>query len=293
MTMPRDWAAFVLAGLAASLLPTGGQLLFAAAAIAGLGLAHGASDLHVVDRLLRLPFLLTYVGAVAAVLICWQVSPGATLAGFLLLSALHFATDHHPTSDTAGGIRLGLLLVGGPALLHHAAVATLFRAAVDPTRAGDLATVLAAAGGVALIQSIAIGVRQLGTGDGRAAAATAAGSIMVLVPPPLVGFAFGFILLHARPQTIERMRELGYAHCSAYLRSVAPLLGGAAVVIAAAALTVIRGTAPATATLFAALAALAVPHMLVTPLFHGSIARRSRSAAAAPALPREASFPPR
>ena len=78
------------------------------------------------------------------------------------------------------------------------------------------------------------------------------------------------MILHAWPQTLERVRLTGCDGWRAYLRLVAPVMAGAFAVVALTALLLCDAPTPSLAALFAAIAALALPHMLVTPLFSGA-----------------------
>ena len=215
----------------------------------------------------RVSFLAAYGATILAVLLLWIVAPLAALIGFLGLSAIHFATDGRAGDHKAGDWALGILLVAGPAVLHRPVLARLFGSVLhhEPAAAG-LALVLQA---IALIALVPV-VRGLFRG-GRMLQSTppqvATGLVAVLVLPPFVGFACGFVLLHARGQTRERQAELGCVDLASYLARIAPVMLGAFAVLAGLVWLLARAAFDDTAMLFACIAALAVPHMLVTPLW--------------------------
>lgn len=271
------WAgAFALLGLAADLVAGPMPLAFAAILILGLGLPHGASDhlAAMAGRRMRddpgrlLSFLALYLGAVTATLLLWHAAPGAMLAAFLALSALHFAID-----DVSDGLRLaervarGLMPVTLPALFHVEALAHLF-AALSTTASGQaLAEVALCLAQPVLVLVLLASVMRLRAGDRAPALELALIASTLLVFSPLVGFALVFALVHSRGQTRERMATLHIPTLRAYLLACAPTLLGAAILFASLGVLFFNGCAPALNAIFIGLAALTVPHMLVTPLF--------------------------
>ncbi|WP_427024777.1 Brp/Blh family beta-carotene 15,15'-dioxygenase [Aureimonas ureilytica] len=271
------WAgAFALLGLAADLVAGSMPLAFAAILILGLGLPHGASD-HLVAMAGRrkrdnpghlLSFLVLYLGAVAATLLLWHAASGATLAAFLALSAVHFAID-----DVPDGLRLaervarGLMPVTLPALFHVEALAHLF-AALSTTASGQaLAKLALFLAPLVLALVLLASVLRIRAGDRAPALELALIASALLVFSPLVGFALVFALVHSRGQTRERMATLHIPTLRAYLLACAPTLLGAAILFASLGILFISGQTPALNTIFIGLAALTVPHMLVTTVF--------------------------
>lgn len=253
-----------MAGVGAASLPPGLQLGLAGAGMALLGLPHGASDLQLITPARRPAFVATYLAAVGLVVLLWLATPVFALAALLSLSAIHFATDRPADRDPAASWSLGVLLVAGPAVLHRNDLTELFQSMTEASRAAaDLAAGLCGSGLIALLLlAIRVAVHRY-----RPDPASLFGIAALLFLPPLVGFTLGFILLHAWPQLIERQNELRCRSLSAYARLTAPVMvGAAAVLVAMALLFRTLPSAPATL-LFAAIAALATPHMLVTPLW--------------------------
>jgi hypothetical protein len=152
-------------------------------------------------------------------------------------------------------------LVAAPATFHAGGYAALLRTAGGASSSLPVWTpVLAVAGGVAATVTLAQAWRRH---DARLAGGTAA----LLLLPPLVGFTLGFLVLHALPQTAERRDRLGYADTTAYLRAVLPVFAGAVLLAGAVAALLWRTDPTGVRGLFAGIAALAVPHLLVTPWF--------------------------
>lgn len=251
---------------------------FAALLILGLGLPHGASD-HLVamgGRSWRAApgrltlFLALYAIAVVATLLFWRVASGATLALFLLLSAVHFAID-----DVAGDpwrrlperAARGLMPITLPALLHPETLSALFAALSTPEDGRVLAHLAAELAPFVLVLAGWAMLLRLRRGEREPATEIALATLALLVFSPLVGFALVFALVHSRGQTRERMAGLGLKSFRTYLRRCAPTLLGATLLFAGLAALLAEGRAPGLGALFIGLSALTVPHMLVTPLF--------------------------
>ncbi|MBB3950825.1 Brp/Blh family beta-carotene 15,15'-dioxygenase [Aureimonas jatrophae] len=252
---------------------------FAAVLILVLGLPHGASD-HLAalrgrpwreapGRLAL--FLFLYLAAVAATLALWRVAPGVALAAFLALSTLHFALDDVAAAPwhqyVPERLARGLMPVTLPALLHGETLAQLFSALSTPEDGAALARTAALLAPLVLVLVLAAALLRWLRHEREPAAEIALGAVALLVFPPLVGFALVFAPIHSRGQTRERMAELGLPDLGRYLRACAPTLFGAALLFGALGLLFAGGRAPALGPLFVGLAALTVPHMLVTPLF--------------------------
>lgn len=281
------WAAFALLGCAAAVLPGPVQFAYAAAAIVLLGLPHGASDLALVPAHRRMTFVAAYLACFLLALAWWRVAPFGALIALLLMSATHFAVEDAPATRPVERVCRGVLMVAGPALLHRAELGGLLASA---TAASEAARLLARA--MALLAAVAMVLLPFVLGarwrDGeRAGAATLGAGVLALVAmPPLVGFAIGFVLLHARAQLRERMAALECPDLGGYLRRTAPVLAGAVALVGMVAIWFAAAGLPGASTLFAGIAALATPHMLVTPLW----AARARYSSMSRILPASASM---
>lgn len=259
--VPRlRWSVLLTLAVAASLAGAAVQLAFAVVAIGLVGMAHGASDLAVVPPGRRGRFVAVYLAVLGIVLAWWVASPVVALPLFLLLSAAHFATEDGAGADWMRKMVHGLLPIAAPALLHRQAIAALLTVTGgDAVLGRELAAALAAAGAIVVPAALWLGWRD---GDRRLLLGTAA----LVLPPPLVGFSVGFLVLHAWPQDEARAHRLGCGDALAYWRVVAPVLAAAIAIVGAVALVLVRVEPSGLRSLFAGIAALAVPHMLVTPL---------------------------
>ena len=180
------------------------------------------------------------------------------------MSIWHFAHEDELLADRLSALALGLFIVGGPAVLHETAVARLLALAMGPDAAPALAEWLARL--LVLAGTLALPVLLLAAWQ-RRCPWLAATLLAVVLAPPLVGFALGFYLLHAAPQTGTRQRLLGAPTFTAYLWLTWPILLGAAVFTLAGGLLFVLQERTGIRALFAVLAAFAVPHMLVLPRF--------------------------
>lgn len=264
MTLPQQragWGMLWGAALAASFSPPVCQLLFAVIAIGVIGMAHGASDLAIVRPERQPLFLIGYGVAMVLCLIWWHISPALALPGFLLASALHFALEDAPDGSLPERLARGISLIATPATLHAAGWRTILQSAgLDAAALDALTTAMALAGGATAAALLIVGVTQRNW-------RLIAGTLALLLLPPFVGFSMGFLILHALPQTAQRRERLGCTGYMAYLRATWPVLLSA---LALAAITVCMmqpGDTQGIRSLFAALAALAIPHLLITPWF--------------------------
>ncbi|THB82121.1 hypothetical protein E1N66_22660 [Pantoea allii] len=255
------WAGLWGAALAASFSPPAGQVLFATLAIGVIGMAHGASDLDVVKRERQFPFLAAYGLLILICLFWWHGAPALALPVFLLASALHFALEDAPDGRSPERLARGISMIAAPATLHlQAFSAILHEAAPGFSMPDALAVGIAITGGLCASGLIFAGfVRQ----DRR----LLTGTLALLLLPPFVGFSMGFLILHALPQTRQRRDQLKCTSYLRYLQATWPVLT-AALLLAAGTIVVMHpvdnaGIQP----LFAVLATLAIPHMLITPWF--------------------------
>ncbi|MEZ3498546.1 Brp/Blh family beta-carotene 15,15'-dioxygenase [Pantoea sp. KPR_PJ] len=263
MILPQrvGWTGLWGAALAASFSPLSGQLLFAIVATGMIGMAHGASDLAVVRQARQLPFLALYGLVMVFCLLWWHTSPSMALPLFLLASAVHFALEDAPQGGAMERLTRGVSMIATPAALHAGEYnIILHQAGLAASAPGALAWGIAITGGACATGLIAVGLRRC---DRR----LLAGTLALLILPPFVGFSMGFLILHALPQTRLRRDRLGCASYTGYLRATWPVLTAAILLATAIVVIMLPADKAGIQSLFAALAALAVPHMLITPWF--------------------------
>lgn len=257
----------MVAGIAATLIGGSAPVAFALAAVLAFGMLHGISDLALIAPGRRGSFLLAYLLLAGATLALWRVLPTVALLLFLLASMLHFGIEDAPTSRPGERLCRGLLMVAAPALLHQHAISIMFDALVGTSHAARLLTVMLAvmAGAGLLLLPIAWSEKRREHDGGTVRCAVALGALLLL--SPLVGFSIAFVTLHAWPELRERMAERGQATIPAYLVAHWPVALGAGLVVGAAGWLFADRVALPLAMLFAGIAALAIPHMVVTPLW--------------------------
>jgi len=256
-----SWTGLWGAALAASFSPLRVQLMFAIVAIGVIGMAHGASDLAIVKRGRKLPFLAAYGVIILLCLFWWHWSPALALPGFLLASALHFALEDAPKGGMSERLARGVSMIATPAFFHLREYnIILHQAGLTPSLLSSVTFFMANAGALCTLSLIITGLI-------RHDVRLITGTLALLILPPFVGFSMGFLILHALPQTRLRRIQLGYAHYTGYLYATWPVLL-AAILLAAVTTCIMYPSSDADIkSLFAALASLAIPHMLITPYF--------------------------
>ncbi|MCT8003812.1 Brp/Blh family beta-carotene 15,15'-dioxygenase [Sphingomonas sanguinis] len=259
--MNRVIALLVMGGALVTPAPLPVHLAFAILGIGVVGMVHGAGDLAVVAKPRRPAFLAAYGLISLATLFWWIREPAVALPAFLVASAIHFGVEDAPCGPLAERIARGVTLVLGPAALHHIGYAELLRLAGGSSSSLTELTPLAAiTGGLS-------GATLLLLACHRRDALLAMGVGALLLFPPLVGFTIGFLVLHALPQTRDRRDRLGCSSTTAYIKTVAPIFVAAIILAGLVAGLLLHFDPSGVRGLFAGIAALAVPHLLVTPWF--------------------------
>lgn len=242
--------------------------------VAGLGVPHGALDIDMARalwplerRAARLAFGLGYLAVAAAVLGLWLVAPAVALTAFLVYSAAHFAGDWREALVWPARLVAGAAVVALPAARHEAAVRDLFDVLAPADAAGALASGLHALAPLAAVGAIGLAAVARRPGVVLELATLA---LLALAAPPLVYFAVYFCGLHSPRHFVETLDRLDLGWWRG-VRAALPLtLTTLALAGLAAAVLAARGDAPdvvALKTVFAGLAALAVPHMVLVERF--------------------------
>lgn len=216
-------AGLVLACLALG-LPLAGEIAtsLAIALILIGGLPHGGHDLALARRAFALGSLATtvfvgaYVAAAFAMLLLWAIAPLLALVAFLALSTLHFADDWRTSPhDRAGGadpmaallrVATGFAVIAAASLGQREAVTALFVAMAGPDAVWIVRVAVAAAPVTLLVTAVAIW-QTWRSGARQRAVAMMLALALLLVTPPLIGFALFFALLHA-PRHMQGMEPL-------------------------------------------------------------------------------------
>lgn len=280
----------LLAGPAAT-LDTGTQAIWLGLGVLISGVPHGAVDhLRIASRLGRsisLTWLSAFVCSYAAVALAvagvWWLLPLPSLVLFLLLSVHHFGSGD--ADDAFGVLVHGSLPILVPAAVHPDAVGGLFALLTGSADDGwqrtlHMAQPMLLASALVLL-AVRLFLRRAGPrGDLLELIAIAtAGAVL----PPLLSFALYFCVWHAPRHVLHVARELWPGPPS---RAVARF-GAAALPMTLASLagaSIVFVLLPTDAAvgerwlqvIFVGLAALTVPHLLVTEALHrteGPLAR--------------------
>ena len=275
-------AAFCAAALAGVAFGIGAQVAVLLAAIVLVGFPHGAFDHLVARPLLRprlgrhwwVPFGLGYLALAGLVWLAWLDAPAATLAGFLAASVLHFglgdvedglAPRRMPVAVSV--LAYGALPILLPMALHPADAAPVLAALADiPTSTmqgilGATAWLLPAWAVIFTVVVLAAVRERRGVAERLA---MAAGFVLL---PPLLAFGIYFGAGHA----VRHLLRLGAWH-GGPPRAAARWMAWTMLPAAAACAAGIAGlawlgrdaAADVLAPVFRVIAALTLPHMVVT-----------------------------
>ena len=255
------WSLLLGAAAAASISAFTVQLAFAVVVIGFIGMAHGASDLAIVEPRQRPLFVALYVFVGAVCLCWWVIDPAVALPAFLIASAIQFGVEDAPADRPLERVARGTSLVATPATLHATNLTDILR--LGGTSTNVLPAMVSTMALIGAIAAAYLVVKACQRKDLR----LLVGTVALVVLPPLVGFSVGFLVLHAEPQTFERRTQIGCATMSSYLRATAPILVAAILFATITGVLLLHSDPSGVRPLFAGIAALAVPHLIVTPLF--------------------------
>ncbi|MCU6454095.1 Brp/Blh family beta-carotene 15,15'-dioxygenase [Sphingomonas sp. A2-49] len=263
-------AALVVATLAG--VPLGQPAAVAAATLVfiGGGLPHGAYDIALLRRsgaLGRFGVRLAVGGYVAVALLMvtlWLTLPLVALALFLVVAAVHFGEDWQMLDEPLLRVAAGTAVIAAATIGHPAEVAALFVAMSD-SRAAVIAQVVTAVAPVALLVT-AVGIAAAWRDGGRSwASAMTLCFALLLILPPVAGFALFFVFLHS-PRHLARTRAALRDMTAARWLGTGAMLSGLAIFGWWVVRTIVpSGLGPsATAQAFQLLASVAVPHLLLS-----------------------------
>lgn len=277
---PAYWvaaAALIAAALLGVPLDRPAAVVAAALVFIGGGLPHGAYDIALLRRsgtLGQSGFALAVAGYAATALLMvllWMTVPLVALGLFLLVAAVHFGEDWQMLDEPLLRFAAGTAVIAAATIGHPADVSALFVAMSDP-RAGVIARILTATAPVALLVT-AVGIATAWRdGSRRWATAMALCFALLLVLPPVAGFALFFVFLHsprhlAQTRIVLRDMSLGRWFATGALLSSLAILGWCA----------LRAIAPSNfepiivAQAFQLLASVAVPHLMLSRWLEGRL----------------------
>ncbi len=290
---PVYWVAAVALIVATLLgLPLGQPAAVVAATIVfiGGGLPHGAYDIALLRRavaldrsgaglaggglaggglagggLVRVGLVVGgYVATALLMVSLWLTVPLVALVLFLAVAAVHFGEDWAMLEEPLLRVAAGAAVIGAATIGHPSAVSAVFVAMSDP-RAAVVARIVTAIAPVALLVTlvgIALAWRQ-GSRHWASAMAVCLGLLIVL--PPVAGFALFFVFLHS-PRHLAQTRVLLRDMTRVRWIGTGALLSGVAIL----GWWGVRVIAPSRfdpsfgAQAFQLLASVAVPHLLLS-----------------------------
>ncbi len=256
-------------------LPSLHQAMLAILLVAIFGISHGASD-HLMARAgwrsrfgshWLAVFVVAYVALISVVFAIWIVAPAAALFGFLCLAAVHFALDDLPEpfrpQFLPEMLGRGLFPVTAAAYLHRTELEEIFTGLLmQPGTASQFAGAMAILSIPATLALVWACLQRFHRGETSLALELVTLLVVLLLFPPVPGFALYFCFVHARRQLKRRYRTLGLRPAEYRARFLPYSLGGAAVLMLTLFFTNSVG-----GILIAGLAALTVPHMLLPTRF--------------------------
>ena len=236
----------------------------------GGGLPHGAYDIALLRRAVALDRrgLLLVVGGYVAIAVMmvflWMTAPLVALVLFLLSSAVHFGEDWQMLDEPLLRLAAGAAVIAAPTIGHRVDVSLLFVDMSDQRGALIAQMVTAAAPVTLLVTAVGIAVAWR-NGSRQWAAAMACCLIMLLILPPVVGFALYFVFLHSPRHLVQARTFLGDMSMARWLMT-GVVLSGMAIVgwwgLQSFAPSPVDATLAAQA--FQLLASVAAPHLLLS-----------------------------
>jgi Brp/Blh family beta-carotene 15,15'-monooxygenase len=209
------------------------------------------------------------MGLAIAVLALWSLQPSIALGAFLIYSALHFADDWRQELGLWQSLPLGVSVIALPALVFQSDVAMLFGLLTSESTAtlfADLMQNTAIAAIIVSVLCLVLNVR-------RAPWVTLEYALLVttaLVTPPLIYFVIYFCGLHSPRHFLLTAGQLGLTPARG-LRAASPIMSATLLLSALGAVALYTFTptfeAATLQLVFIGLAAVTVPHMILTAVF--------------------------
>ena len=263
-------AALSLALVAA--IPLGQPAAVAVATIVfiGGGLPHGAYDIALLRRTITLGrahlalAVAGYLVVAVGMAVLWMTLPLVALILFLAVAAVHFGEDWQMLDEPLLRVAAGAAVIAAPTLGHSADVARLFVALSDDRAVLLTQFVTAAAPVTLLVTGVGIAIAWQ-EGSRQWAAAMALCLVLLIVAPPVAGFALFFVFLHSPRHLRQTRAQLGPMPRLRWLATGVGVSGAAILGWCA-----LQWLAPSavdpnlTVQAFRLLAAVAVPHLLLS-----------------------------
>jgi Brp/Blh family beta-carotene 15,15'-monooxygenase len=248
--------------------------VLAGLAILLLGVPHGALDVAIwkannghrrsggVAKM-----LLGYLALASAFLGLWLLVPGLILPIFLMMSCYHFSKDWDRDLDWIPRLILAAAILTAPAVLHRGEVVEIF-SWLSPETTADIVALIMAMMAVPLLQVSVFVIVLVSAQQPGVAAELIAVLALAWLTPPLTFFIVYFCGLHSVRHVMETRRLLGMPPAREFLLAAFPYALVAIIGTLAAAFTLsVLPPGPALlGSVFMALGALTVPHMIIVDL---------------------------
>jgi Brp/Blh family beta-carotene 15,15'-monooxygenase len=247
------------------------------------GLPHGAYDIALLKRTVVLDrqhvavVVAGYLAVALSMALLWISAPLVALILFLSVAALHFGEDWPMLEEPLLRFAAGAAVIAAATIGHRADVAALFVEMSDE-RGAVIAQIITAAAPVILLVTVVGITIAWRDGSRQWAAAMTSCLLLLLLLPPVFGFALFFVFLHSPRHLAETRAALGDMTLARWLATGAALsaltiVGWWAVQAASSS----RIGDAMTAQAFQMLASVAVPHLLLSRWLENRLERSRAS----------------
>ena len=247
------------------------ELVTMAILIVILGVPHGVLDTVFASNLYNfrtakdwVGFAVVYFIPAALVVALWQLAPQLFLAGFLVISIVHFSGDPSPGTRVLSRIFYGGAIIVLPTILYAPEVTQLFSFLVGPDAATQTVSALLYLKWPWLV-GLALAAIDRMRSDWLSGLEITALGLLATLAPPLVAFTVFFCIMHSARHILRTMNYFDQISLPRMVFTAAtPML--VTVILSVAAWNFFGDTAidvRVSQLVFVGLAALTVPHMAI------------------------------
>ncbi|WP_210245424.1 MULTISPECIES: Brp/Blh family beta-carotene 15,15'-dioxygenase [unclassified Tardiphaga] len=247
------------------------ELVAMAILIVILGVPHGVLDTVFARNLYNVRtakewvgFTVVYFIPAALVVALWQFAPQLFLAGFLVISIVHFSGDPSPGTPVFSRVFYGGAIIVLPTIFYAPEVTQLFSFLVGPDAAMQTVAALLYLKWPWLVGLVLAAIARMQS-DWLSGLEIAALGLIATLAPPLVAFTVFFCIMHSARHILRTMNYFDQISLSRIVFTAAtPML--VTVILSVAAWNSFGDTAidvRVSQLVFVGLAALTVPHMAI------------------------------
>ena len=247
------------------------ELVAMAILIVILGVPHGVLDTVFARNLYNVRtakewvgFTVVYFILAALVVAFWQFAPQLFLAGFLMISIVHFSGDPSPGTPVLSRIFYGGAIIVLPTILYAPKVTQLFAFLVSPDAAMQTVAALLYLKWPWLVGLVLAAIDRMQS-DWLSSIEIAALGLLATLAPPLVAFTVFFCFMHSARHILRTMDYFDQISLPRMVFAAATPMGGT-VILSVVAWNSFGNAAidvRVSQLLFVGLAALTVPHMAI------------------------------